>query len=123
MELEKFLIEQGAGTQEMINKAKEEEKGLGIFIRHIVGLDRNVAKKVFADFLSEGTFSSNQIQFVNEIINYLTQHGVMEVGRLYEQPFNEIASSPDAIFKKSDLDKICNLIDFVRKRAEDPFAA
>ena len=123
MELEKFLIEQGAGTQEMINKAKEEEKGLGIFIRRIIGLDRNAAKEVFADFLSEGTFSSNQIQFVNEIINYLTQHGVMEVGRLYEQPFNEIGSSPDDLFKKSDLDKICNLIDFVRKRAEDPIAA
>ena len=47
----------------------------------------------------------------------------MEVGILYEQPFNEIGSSPDILFKKSDLDKICNLIDFVRKRAEDPIAA
>ena len=66
---------------------------------------------------------TNQIQFVNEIINYLTQHRVMEIGRLYEQPFNEIASSPDDLFKESDLDKICSLIDFVRKRAEDPIAA
>ena len=122
-ELEKFLIEQGAGTQAMINKAKEEDKGLGIFIRHLVGLDRSAAREVFSDFLSEGTYTSNQIQFVNEIINYLTQHGVMEVGRLYEQPFSEIASSPDDLFKESDLDKICSLIDFVRKRAEDPIAA
>ena len=122
-ELEKFLIEQGAGTQAMINKAKEEDKGLGVFIRHLVGLDRSAAREVFSDFLSEGTYTSNQIQFVNEIINYLTQHGVMEVGRLYEQPFSEIASSPDDLFKESDLDKICSLIDFVRKRAEDPIAA
>ncbi len=122
-ELEKFLIEQGAGTQVMINKAKEEDKGLGIFIRHLVGLDRSAAREVFSDFLSEGTYTSKQIQFVNEIINYLTQHGVMEVGRLYEQPFSEIASSPDDLFKESDLDKICSLIDFVKKRAEDPIAA
>ena len=65
---------------------------------------------------------TNQIQFVNEIINYLTQHRVMEIGRLYEQPFNDIASSPDDLFKESDLDKICSLIDFARKRAEDSIA-
>ena len=122
-ELEKFLIDQGAGTQAMINKAKEEDKGLGIFIRHLVGLDRSAAKEVFSDFLSEGTYTSNQIQFVNEIINYLTQHGVMEIGRLYEQPFSEITSSPDDLFTESDLDKICSLIEFVRNRAEGPLAA
>ena len=106
----------------MINKAKEEEK-VWNFYSSYYRFRSKCAKEVFADFLSKGTFSSNQIQFVNEIINYLTQHGVMEVGRLYEQPFNEIGSSPDDLFKKSDLDKICNLIDFVRKRAEDPIAA
>ena len=47
----------------------------------------------------------------------------MEVGRLYEQPFSEIASSPDDLFKESDLDKICSLIKFVRTRAEGQLAA
>ena len=47
----------------------------------------------------------------------------MEVGRLYEQPFTNYASSPDDLFKASDLDKICSLIEFVRKRAEGPLAA
>ena len=107
----------------MINKAKEEDKGLGIFIRGLVGLDLSAAKEVFSDFLSEGTYSSNQIQFVNEIINYLTQHGVMEIKRLYEQPFSEISNSPEDLFKESDLDKICSIIEFVRTRAEGSRAA
>jgi len=47
----------------------------------------------------------------------------MEVGRLYEQPFNEISSSPEDLFKESDLDKICSLIKFVKERAEIPLAA
>ena len=45
----------------MINKAKEEEKGLGIFICHFIGLDRNTAKEVFSEFLSEGAYKSNPI--------------------------------------------------------------
>ena len=104
-------------------QSKRGDKGLGIFIRGLVGLDRSAAKEVFSEFLSEGTYTSNQIQFVNEIINYLTNYGVMEVGRLYEQPFTNYASTPDDLFKETDLDRICSLIEFVRNRAEGPLAA
>ena len=48
---------------------------------------------------------------------------VMEVGRLYEQPFTNYASTPDDLFKETDLDRICSLIEFVRNRAEGPLAA
>ena len=117
-ELERFLLDQGVGSQAVIDKVKEDEKGLGIFIRHLIGLDRKAAKEVFAEFLTEGTYNSTQIQFVNEIINYLTQHGVMEPGLLYQPPFTDMApEGPDQIFQTAELDKICNLMAFIRSRA------
>ena len=47
----------------------------------------------------------------------------MEIGRLYEKPFNELSSSPEILFEKNDIDKICNLIDFITQRAQTPKAA
>ena len=81
---------------------KRGDKGLGIFIRGLVGLDRSAAKEVFSEFLSEGTYTSNQIQFVNKIINYLANYGVMEIGRLYEQPSLTMLL-PQMIFSKKPI--------------------
>ena len=122
-QLEAFLIEQNIGDKKMIDEVIKREHSLGLFIRKLIGLDRTAAIEVFSEFLNDGIYSSKQIQFINEIINYLTQHGVMDIGRIYEQPFNEIASSPEDLFKESDLDKICSLIKFVKERAEVPLAA
>tara|TARA_Y100000746_G_C15292253_1_gene362138 strand:- start:21 stop:755 length:735 start_codon:yes stop_codon:yes gene_type:complete len=122
-QLEVFLIEQNIGDKKMFDEVKKREQSLGIFIRKLIGLDREATIKVFSEFLNDGIYSSKQIQFVNEIINYLTQHGVMDIGRIYEQPFNEISSPPEDLFQESDLDKICSLIKFVKERAEVPLAA
>jgi len=122
-QLEAFLIEQNIGDKKMIDEVIKREHSLGLFIRKLIGLDRTAAIKVFSEFLNDGIYSSKQIQFINEIINYLTQHGVMDIGRIYEQPFIEIASPPEDLFKESDLDKICSLIKFVKERAELPLAA
>ena len=122
-QLEAFLIEQNIGDKKMIDEVIKREHSLGLFIRKLIGLDRTAAIKVFSEFLNDGIYSSKQIQFINEIINYLTQHGVMDIGRIYEQPFIEIASPPEDLFKESDLDKICSLIKFVKERAVIPLAA
>ena len=82
-----------------------------------MGLDRSIATEVFIDFLAEDSYTSKQIKFVNEIINELTNNGVMELERLYEQPFNEITSSPDELFNKKDPIRIFDLINLIRERA------
>jgi type I restriction enzyme R subunit len=69
--------------------AKARELGLGLFVRSLVGLERNAAKQAFADFLSVRTLTPNQIEFIDLVINYLTEHGAMEPDRLYESPFTD----------------------------------
>jgi len=90
-ELQRILITAGIGDAESFTAASELAGGFGLFIRSLVGLDRAAAKEAFADFLDEKRYSRNQIEFVNVIIDYLTEHGVVEPGRVYESPFTAVA--------------------------------
>jgi type I restriction enzyme, R subunit len=47
-ELERILAENGVGGQQDIKLAKEGPDGLGMFVRSLVGLDRQAAKDVLA---------------------------------------------------------------------------
>ena len=66
--LESMLAESGVGTPADVEKAKAESHGLGLFVRSLVGLDREAAKKAFAQFLTGKTLGANQIEFVNMVI-------------------------------------------------------
>ena len=71
-ELERMLIASGVGGADDLKKAKEENEGLGVFVRSLVGLDRQAAKQAFAGFLAGKTMNANQIEFVDLIVNHLT---------------------------------------------------
>ena len=116
-ELEQFLISHGIGDAQAIARATEESQGFGLFIRSLVGLDRNAAKELFADYLAEGTHTATQIRFINAVIDELTSRGVMDPSRLYEQPFSDMAQGPEALFSKAEVKNICELLDLVKTRA------
>jgi type I restriction enzyme R subunit len=99
IELERMLAASGAGSTGDLKKAKEASEGLGLFVRSLVGLDREAAKQAFAGFLAGKTLNANQIEFVNLIVNHLTEHGVMRAALLYESPFTDVTPrGPDGIF-------------------------
>jgi type I restriction enzyme, R subunit len=50
-ELERMLLEAGAGTAEDIVRAKREGLTLGLFLRSLVGLDHEAAKRTLDTFL------------------------------------------------------------------------
>ena len=117
-QLEEFLVNEIPSINNFIKKIKKEENGIGLFIRKLIGIERDSVLEIFSDFLNQKIYSQKQIQFITEIINYFTQNGDMDIERIYEQPFNEIATSPEDLFKESDLDKICNLIQLIKERSK-----
>jgi type I restriction enzyme, R subunit len=54
-ELERMLSESGIGNAQDLQKAKETNEGLGLFVRSLIGLDREAAKKAFGAFLGGKT--------------------------------------------------------------------
>ncbi len=116
--LEAMLAESGAGSEEDIARAREESHGLGLFVRSLVGLDREAATAVLDRYLSDTTFSAAQLRFVELIVEHLTANGVMEVARLYESPFTDHApQGPDMIFSDEQIDGIVEILGEVWQRA------
>jgi type I restriction enzyme R subunit len=117
-ELERMLLESGVGGRDEIDRAKQESQGLGLFVRSLVGLDRGAAKKALAGFLSGKTLGANQIEFVNLIVDHLTQHGVMPAALLYESPFTDITPrGPDGLFASAEVDELIATLLRVRATA------
>jgi type I restriction enzyme R subunit len=66
---------------------------LGEFVREIVGLDMNAAKEAFAEFLNDTSLDSNQIYFVNQIVEYIVHNGIMkDLSVLQDAPFTDNGS-------------------------------
>ena len=86
--------ESGIGTEAEISHAKTNSGGLGLFLRSLVGLDREAAAAAFGKFQEGKTFTSVQLRFVNEVIYYLAHNGTINVDFLYRSPFNSIPLPP-----------------------------
>jgi type I restriction enzyme R subunit len=123
-ELERMLVEAGIGDGADFARAREEAKGLGSFIRSLVGLERSAASDAFAAFIADRTLNADQLHFVNLVIEHLTENGLMDPGLLYESPFTDVVpQGPEGIFPEEDVSELVATIDGVRANAEPRDAA
>lgn len=60
------------------------------FVRSVSGLERKAIIEKFEEFLSDQRLSSTQIQFIEMMIEYYSRNGHLEIGTLYEPPFDFI---------------------------------
>jgi type I site-specific restriction endonuclease len=60
-ELEKMLL-QADDSRARIDEVREQSHGLGLFIRSLMGLDREAAMQAFCEFLRGGTATPDQIR-------------------------------------------------------------
>jgi len=117
--LEQMLLEAGIGTPADVARASEESQGLGLFVRSLVGLEKEAVQAAFSTYLVDATYTANQIHFVGLIVSHLTENGVLEPARLYESPFTDHAPhGPDLLFPRSDnVDGIIEILHEVRQHA------
>jgi type I restriction enzyme R subunit len=79
---------------------RHEAPTLPHFIRTLVGLERGAAQAAFSQFLENDSLSSQQIRFVELIVDQLTANGVMGSRALYEPPFVGLhAGGPEGMFE------------------------
>ena len=77
------------GTKEEY-QTEYQDKPLGELVREIVGLDMNSAKQAFSKYLNDVNLDDRQIYFVNQIINYIVQNGMMKnFAVMQEAPFTD----------------------------------
>ena len=119
IELEGMLFNQGEiGTKEEFIKAFGDQP-LGKFIRSIIGLDANAAKIAFGEVLTNQTLNSQQIRFMDTIINFFTVKGIVEPTMLFEPPFTDINTSGImGVFDETTSAKIIALIERINNNAE-----
>ncbi|WP_299142103.1 DEAD/DEAH box helicase family protein [uncultured Vibrio sp.] len=88
--LEGLLLDaSGMSDVEAYREKILQEKPLGTFIRELIGLDMNAAKEAFSSFLDEESYNAEQIQFVDQVIDYLVNNGILDMSQLFEPPFTD----------------------------------
>ncbi|GAA1945209.1 DEAD/DEAH box helicase family protein [Agromyces allii] len=110
-ELERMLREGGEfGASDLadLDAAAAAAKGLGRFIRSIVGLERSAAQEALAEFVSHQRLGARQISFVDLIVDRLAHDGSVPIDALYEdQRYRRIAETgPEELFGDSGVDEL-----------------
>ncbi|MDQ0037205.1 type I site-specific restriction endonuclease [Variovorax boronicumulans] len=103
------------------------------FVRSLVGLDREAATQAFAGLIAGSTMTASQLQFIEEIVQHLTEHGArstehgarstehgarstehgaMPQERLYASPFTDIhAQGPEGVFTPNVVEQLFVALD------------
>ena len=85
--LEKILWED-LGTKEDYEKEFGDEPLLKLVSR-IVGLEPKAAQELFSEFLNDEDLTTQQMEFVKQIVSYIIRNGSLEKQVLNEVPFNK----------------------------------
>lgn len=111
-ELERFVYQsEPVESRERFVECFGDDKPLPLFIRSLVGMDRAAAMEAFSAYLDGSRYNSQQIRFIEMIVERLTRHGTIEPGQLYEAPFTIIHHEGlDGTFAEADADAIVGVV-------------
>ena len=114
-ELERIFLE--AGVDQAALETLQAVGGLPRFIRTLVGLDREAAKRAFAEFLGGRRLNADQIEFLDLVIEHLTARGVMDPSLLYESPFTDFDSKGvEGVFRPEDVVSLVQVLRSIEPR-------
>jgi len=115
--LEQMLVQAG-GSPDLIGKAAAGSTSLGVFIRSLVGMDRDAVSQAFDEFVAGTTATPDQLEFIDLIVSELSTNGVVEAGRLYESPYLDISpQGPEALFPAATVARMFQVLAQIKQRA------
>ncbi|NQX14098.1 DEAD/DEAH box helicase family protein [Microbacteriaceae bacterium VKM Ac-2855] len=118
-ELQRILIESGEVSAVDLEIEAGRAKGLGVYIRSIVGLERSAVAEALSAFTASAPLTGNQIAFVEMLTDQLTRGGVLEIDRLYQPPFSGVApQGPEELFSDAQIDDLEAILRRIRESAE-----
>ena len=116
-ELEQMLVQAG-GTPALISQVSAGCPSLGVFIRSLVGMDRDAVYLAFNEFVSGSNTTPDQLEFIDLIVAELTANGVVEARRLYESPYLDVSpQGPEALFASAKVDRMFQILDEFKRCA------
>jgi type I restriction enzyme R subunit len=116
-ELERVFIEAGVGSPEELERIRAEG-GLGLFVRSLIGLERAAAKRAFDGFTQGRNLTAHQLEFLDMMIDHLTERGAMDPRLLYASPFTDIDPLGVAgLFKEGEVVELVQILRDVQGRA------
>lgn len=109
-ELERILIEQQIADSELLADLAADG-GLGGFLRSLTGLDRAAAKDAFSGFAARHQLNGDQAEFIDLIIDSLTESGIVDPASFYESPFTDLDDMGIAgIFNRDQAQEIIKIV-------------
>ncbi len=115
-ELERILLESGLGSREDLDRAATE--GLGLYVRSLVGLDRDAVEEALAEFVAGTTLTAQQLDFLQVLTSHLVENGKVAPAALFDSPYNELApSGPDILFGDDRVVKLFGILRSIEDRA------
>lgn len=115
-QLEAIMVASGLDKANLSTAAPE---GLGLFVRSLMGLDREAATEALSTFTAGTTFTASQLDFVNLLVEQLTRRGVVGPELLFEAPFTTLApTGPVTLFGDAKVTELLAALRSIRGTAE-----
>jgi type I restriction enzyme R subunit len=87
------------------------QRPLPRFVRTLVGLDLEIARRAFAEFLDGRRLDADQLEFLDLIVDHLTARSVMDPSLLYESPFTDFDSKGvEGVFEPDDVVSLAQVL-------------
>ena len=80
-------------------------------MRSLAGLDKAAAKEAFSTFVGQHQLNADQTEFLDLVINSLTESGYVDPASFYESPFTDLDDMGIAgIFDRDQAKEIIQIV-------------
>lgn len=108
---------------DILTEFYESALPLDYILRSIIGMEPDAVKARFELFLQKHPqLTAKQTRFMSLLQNHIANNGVIEVERLYEDPFTIVDSDGiDGVFREEEADELINIINTFKPKFDQEY--